>query len=263
MATIQERNNSFRILFVHQGKRISFTIGRVSRTQAEAHAEKVDELLGLLADGPLSLPPGVDIATFMLHKGKPPAPAKETLASGSPEQLDEPIRFDSFREKYLEARSAGSMEANSLATARMHLGHFERTCGASFDLRKLTLADLQQHITRRRKEGDPRRKSKGKQPISAATLRLEISTLRSAWNWAVVHNLVQGAFPTRGLQYPKADEQPPFMTMEEIGRRINAGGDTAAGHHFSPGPGWVQRTILDRRLVSLSFNLAQLEAQKS
>jgi integrase len=118
------------------------------------------------------------------------------------------------------------MEANSLATARMHLGHFERTLGSDFDLRTLTLADLQRHLNKRRKDGDPRRKLPRGKPISAATLRLEVSTLRAAWNWAVLNGIVQGAFPTKGLQYPKADEQPPFMTWQEIERRVRAGGDT-------------------------------------
>jgi integrase len=34
-----------------------------------------------------------------------------------------------------------------------------------------------------------------------------------------------GRFPSKGLRYPKADEKPPFMTMQEIERQIAAGGD--------------------------------------
>jgi hypothetical protein len=109
MATIQERNGSFRVLFLHAGKRWSFTAGCVSRTAAEAYAEKVDEHLALLADGTITLPEGVDVTTFMLHKGKPPVPRKT--------KPDEPVKFSAFEENYLEARAGGSMETNSLATA--------------------------------------------------------------------------------------------------------------------------------------------------
>jgi hypothetical protein len=226
MATIQERNKSFRVLFLHEGRRYAFTIGQVSETQAGAHAEKVDELLALLADGTLSLPEGVGIVTFMRHKGKPPVPAKPASVNGAAglEEPDEPVKLSAFREKYLDTRSGGSMEENSLATARLHLGHFVRTLGKDPDLRKLTLADLQGHVNKRRKEGDPRRRTPRDRPLSAATMRLEVSTLRSAWNWAVLNGLVNGAFPGKGLQYPKADEQPPYLTVEEIERRVQAGG---------------------------------------
>jgi hypothetical protein len=112
------------------------------------------------------------------------------------------------------------MEANSLATPRMHLGHFERTLGAGFDLRKLTLADLQNYVNKRRKEGNPRRKQGEARPLSAATLRLEVASLRAAWNWAVLASLVKGAFPSKGPQYPKADG---VLQVGERSQRLRPG----------------------------------------
>jgi integrase len=38
-------------------------------------------------------------------------------------------------------------------------------------------------------------------------------------------DLTSGRFPSKGLRYPKADEKPPFMTMQEIERQIAVGGD--------------------------------------
>jgi hypothetical protein len=105
MATVQERNKSFRILFCHKDRRFTFTLGRVSRCHAEAHAEKVDELLGTLA-----LPEGVDLVTFMLHKGKPPVPRPDqpaVLAAA-------PVTLAGLLEKYLQAYGNGAMGANSL-----------------------------------------------------------------------------------------------------------------------------------------------------
>ena len=67
----------------------------------------------------------------------------------------------------------------------------------------------------------PRRPS----PTSPATIRLEISTLRAAWNWAARNGLVDGPFPSRGLEYPKEDERPPFMTFDEVERRLRSGGN--------------------------------------
>ncbi len=68
----------------------------------------------------------------------------------------------------------------------------------------------------------------GGKRLSAATIKKEIVTLRTAWNWAEKMTLVAGRFPYHGLRYPKSDEKPPFQTIEEIKRRIAAGGLTAA-----------------------------------
>lgn len=77
--------------------------------------------------------------------------------------------------------------------------------------------DVQRHVDAQRKK-----KYRGK-PLSPVTLRKEVASFRAAWNWAAVAALVTGPFPSKGLVYPKTDEKPPFMTMEEIRRRITAG----------------------------------------
>src|SRR5262249_52145271 len=199
----------------------AYSLDTGDRQTAEGLCGGVEKTLMLISQGALAVPEGADVVTFVKHGGKPP----ELEAAEKEKPKDEPVNFSAFRERYLEARSGGSMEPNSLATARMHLGHFERTLGADFDLRKLSLADLQSHLNKRRKEGDPRRKTPREKPISAATLRLEVSTLRSAWNWAALSGLVSGPFPAKGLQYPRADERPPFMTWDEFERRVKGGGD--------------------------------------
>jgi hypothetical protein len=190
MAGLQERHGSFRAIFRYEGKQRSVTLGKVPRDETEAQAGAIDLLLLRIKQKLVAVPPGVTIEEFLLSDGRAQPPA----ASG--EKTDGPVKFSAFKKGYLEARSCGSMEANSLATARMHLGPFERTLGANFDLRKLSLEDLQRHINRRRKDGDPRRKAPRKKPLSAATVRLEVSSLRSAWNWAVANKLVQGPFPS-------------------------------------------------------------------
>ena len=72
MATLQERNGSFRILFLHHGKRHTFTLGRVPQEIAEAKVSKVDEILALLRGGYITVPPAVDIVAFMELDGKVP-----------------------------------------------------------------------------------------------------------------------------------------------------------------------------------------------
>jgi integrase len=63
--------------------------------------------------------------------------------------------------------------------------------------------------------------------LSAATIRKELVTLRTVWNWAETMAMVEGRFRQKGLRYPKSDEKPPFRTIDEIKRRIAAGRLTA------------------------------------
>jgi integrase len=42
-------------------------------------------------------------------------------------------------------------------------------------------------------------------------------------DWAA-KGLVKGAFPSKGLVYPKSDEKPPFMTWQELQRKAAAPG---------------------------------------
>jgi integrase len=207
MAALQERNGSFRVIFRFQGKQRSFTLGEVSRQEAEGKAGQVDLLLLRLKQNLIELPPGISIEEFLFHDGKVRKPEE-----ARPLQV---ITFATFKDKYLETHGSGAMEQNSLATVTMHLKHFQVTLGPAFPLQQLQMADLQRHINRRLKK-----LYRGK-PLSPATLKKEMSSLRAAWNWAANMSLVTGTFPAHGLVYPKHDEKMPYMTRHEIERRLS------------------------------------------
>src|SRR5262249_15517860 len=84
------------------------------------------------------------------------------------------------------------------------------------------LDDLQKHVNARSKK-----KYRGR-PLSPVTLKKETASFRAVWNWGVQAGKLRGPFPSRGLKFPKADEKPPFMTWQEVERRIGAGGLTDA-----------------------------------
>src|SRR5205085_314506 len=113
--------------------------------------------------------------------------------------------------QYLRTHANGTLEASSLGTARSHLNQFTKTLGERCRVRSLTLLNLQEHVERRRKKG-----------VSPVTLRKEVAALRACWNWAAVGKLIDGAFPGRGLRFPKEDEKEPFRTFAELEAR---GGD--------------------------------------
>jgi integrase len=68
-------------------------------------------------------------------------------------------------------------------------------------------------------------KDKPKRHPSPATLKKEIVSLRTAWNWARRQLGVVEEFPGGKLDYAKIEEGLPFLTWDEAERRIAAGDD--------------------------------------
>lgn len=213
MAGLQERSGSYRINFRFHGKHHFVTLGKVSAEEATTKAAQTDYLLLRLKQRLIELPPGVGIVEFIQHDGKPPL-----SAPAIPER--QALTLAAFRDRYLETHRP-SLEQRTLDGIQLHFKHLCAALGDAFPIRELKLADLQGFVDRR-----ARKKGIGGKPLSPATIRKEIVTLRTAWNWAAKMGLVAGRFPYDGLRYPKGDEKPPFQTMEEIERHIASGGLT-------------------------------------
>jgi integrase len=210
MAGIQYRNGSYRVHFRYQGKQHAFTLGEVSKDEAETKSAQVDYLLMRIKQRLATIPPGMGIVEYLQFDGKQSevAPAK--------------IRLAQFRDRYIATHRA-SLESNTLATAEMHFRHLGGFFGESFPIPELSLGDLQRYVDHRTKaDGINGRK------LSAVTIRKEIVTLRTAWNWGVRMKLVTGPYPYAGLRYPKTTQKPPFQTLAEVERQIKAGGLTDA-----------------------------------
>lgn len=211
MATLQQRNGSYRILFVYHGKRETFTLGKVSQEEAEAKAAQVDDLLLRLKQRLASIPPGVSVVDYITFDGKPALtdrPVKVTLAT--------------LRDRYL-ATHESFLEATTLGGIRLHFRHLVKHFGQAFPIADLSLSNLQQFVDRRAKA-----KGMNGRKLAPATIKKEVVTLRTAWNWGTKMKLVSGRFPYDGLRYRKSREKPPFMTRHEIERLITAGGLTKA-----------------------------------
>ena len=134
----------------------------------------------------------------------------------SPRESHPPaITFAQFRDGYLKTVGNGSVEKNTLYTSKIHLAHLAETLGERFPIESLAHADLQRHVTRRC----------ASKTIAAITIKKELDTLRSAWNWAKRMGYTKDEFPGAGLVYPKDEEKLPFMTWTEIERRMAAGGE--------------------------------------
>src|SRR5262245_48602171 len=143
MAGIRKKGDAYYCTFRFQGRRYYFTVGNVSEAQALAKGAEVDETLGLLERGRLTVPEGVTLEDFVAAGGKVPK------VSARPETVTARQLFDS----YLVTHSNGTIEESSLGTARTHLNQFAQTIGERFRMQALTLLHLQGHVDRRRKKG--------------------------------------------------------------------------------------------------------------
>ena len=215
MAWLEQHPTSghFKICFRWDGRKHKKTVKTENRKVAGAVLSRFNENLGLLERGRLELPDGADIGTFLLSDGKlggqpvaPKTPEFQTLSE--------------LRDAYLAVHSNGSLEKNSLATLAMHLRHFIATFGKSCPVSAISAADLQRHINRR-----AGKRYRGR-PLSAVTLRKEMTNFRACWNWGRQAGRLTVEFPGGGLKYPKMDEKPPFQTRAEIERKIARGGLT-------------------------------------
>lgn len=183
MASLQKKGDAWYCQFTYLGRRHTFTVGKVAEREARRWKANAENLLLLVRHGRLEVPRGIAITDFILHDGKPPVdPAIAVRNDTTLRQL---------REGYLNTVSNGAIEANTLTTAKIHLAHVEESFGKNFLLAGLTLGKLQEHITRRSKE------------VAAVTIKKELDTFRSVWNWGLRMKWVDQPFPSSGLIIPR------------------------------------------------------------
>jgi len=206
MASVQERNGSFRLIFRHHGKQYFLKIGKVTEDEAKAKAAQAEYLLLRLSQRLIDIPPGMDVAEFIQFDGKVPVNDVEEV-----EPVAKNTTLATLRDQYLKTH-ARAHEKTTQKTAGTHFKHLVGTLGDKFPLTDLATTDLQRHIDRRADLG-----------IAPVTIKKEIEGGRAAWNWGRTAGLVGKDWPGKGLVYPKADEPPPFQTFEEIERQIRRG----------------------------------------
>ena len=209
MAALQNRDGSFRVFFEYQRKQRVFTIGRVAEAEARLKADQVDYLLMRLGQGLIELPPSIGIVEFVRQDGK------VVLTKGGTVIPVPKLILGSLRDRYLETHGNGTLEERTLDGIKLHFKHLATALGEAFPIGDLALSNLQAYVDRRAKAKNVRGK------LSPATIKKEIFTLRTTWNWGRKMDLVAGRFPNGGLRYPKKDAKPPFQTWAEIERQIS------------------------------------------
>jgi integrase len=210
MSHLEQRGTGqYHLVFRFGGRRFKKALKTTQMGVAEAALLRLDENLRLVATGRLIIPEDADISTFLLSDGK----------LNEKPSLPAPLTLGEFFKEYLEQLPEGTLEANSLYTAKIHIAHFERILGKRFSIRGMGLDDLQMYVRERGKE-----KGRRKASVSPTTIRKELATFSAVWNWGRITGRVEGPFPNKGLRFAKTNEKPPFQTREEIDRQIARGG---------------------------------------
>lgn len=202
-------SGQYHVVFRLGDQKFKKSLRTTSQETALAQRLRLDENIRLMMAGRLTPPEGADIATFLLSDGK---------LNGRP-VAQRRLTLDALFTEYLASLPEGTMESNSLYTAKIHMEHFKRILGKSFSIRELKLSDLQEYVQARGKQTGRR-----KRRISATTIRKELSTFSAVWSWAKAAGRVDSPFPNKGLRFAKITEKPPFQTREEIERQVLQGG---------------------------------------
>ena len=213
MATLERRSGKFRVIFYFASRRFTRALKTKSEREAIASVARLEDNLRRAELGLISVPETADVATFLLSDGRSDArPMLPTIRT-----------LHEFVENYFASIPTGTNEQSTTNGMKIHVGHLEQVLGKSFPIHSLEAAHLQSFIEKRSKAMGIRGRT-----LSAATIKKEIITLRTIWNWSLHMGFAKRPFPNRGLRFPKLVEKPHFQTYAEVERRIARGGLSVA-----------------------------------
>ncbi len=242
MATLEQRGKRFRVTFHYLGERHRFSLKTQNSGEAESCRARVEENLRLLERGRLEMPPDAEMGTFLLSDGR----------LNKPPELAKSLTVRQLSKEYQDAIRIGALEENTRYTISIHFVHLIETFGDDFRLVELSGAALQKHVNRR-SECDGRHKRK----LSGQTIRKEIATFASAFQWAISSGLVNSTFPKDGLKYPKLTAKVHFRTRAEIEAMTHRGGMSEAQTNDLWESLFLTRQEIDEVLELIRVNAVQ------
>ncbi|MBB3209054.1 integrase [Rhodopirellula rubra] len=210
MAWLQtDPSGNIHLSFRFGGKKFKRSLKTQELSKAEGRLQRLIENIRLVESGRLEVPENADIAMFLLSDGR---------LDGKP-KVARNINLSELFQTFFEQMPDDSLEVNTEKGMKIHERHLERHLGPRFRIQQLIREDLQRYVNKRAKEPGIRGRT-----LSPTTIRKELATLRSVWNWALGERLVLTPFPNKGLRYPKGEEKPRFQTWDEITAQISRGG---------------------------------------
>ncbi len=207
MAWLDKRGQTFRVVFQIGEQTFKRSLKTSDRREAAGRVALVERRIKMVQLGELIVPDDIDLPTFLVTDGQP--------KTSSPSVVKPAMTLAVAIEKYKASIPAGSLEENTLYTLGIHLRHIDRLLGSHFQLGKLQFTDLQRYVEVRAQEAGVRG-----QTVNPVTIRKELTSFSSLWSWMLRSKHATGAFPNKGLHFPKTKEKPKFQTWIEIERQI-------------------------------------------
>lgn len=209
MAWLQpDPSGNFHVSFRFGGGKFKRSLRTKSSREANARLSRLEETIRLVLSGRIEIPENADIPLFLLSDGKIEKKLKYTAD----------LTLAGLFDAYHDSLPINALEDSTLASIAIHRRHLERHFGEGFRIPQMEQDDLQGYVARRSREKGRRGK-----PLSPTTVRKELATLRSVWNWAKTAGHVTGSFPSNGVKFPKSSEKPRFQTWTEIECKIRTG----------------------------------------
>ena len=209
MPSLEQREGRYRVVFRFAGEKFSRALKTGKADDAEASFARLKDNLRRAELGHLVVPEGADIAAFLLSDGRalarPTLPKMRTLKQ--------------LLDAYMASLPSGAIEPSTRQGMDIHIAHLRRVLGDGLVVASLGTADLQCFVDARALAAGRRGRT-----LSAATIKKELVTLRTAWNWARHAGVLKTGFPLKGVKFPKTHEKPPFQTWAEIERQVKHGG---------------------------------------
>ena len=189
------KSGVYQICFRLGDKRFSRSLRTENEREAKSAKSIIEENIRLIERGRLEIPRGADIVSFLLSNGK---------VSGA--ITINTLKLHELFTKYFSALPCGSLEESTIYTMGIHRKSLEGFIGRRL-VESIDHLTLQEYVKSR--------------PVLAITIKKELATLKTVWNFGLASGLMSVSFPTTKLMFPKGDQKPPFMEYGEIWRRTN------------------------------------------
>lgn len=201
----QKSSGTFHVVFRISKEKYRKSLKTKLLKEALSRKLRIEENIQLVELGRLTITPDADLVSFLLSDGK----------INKPVSAQKRISLGKLHETFVKNLPADAMEENTLRTAANHMRHVVRILGGRKQVKTITTTDLQTFVNTRSKEPGMNGRT-----VSSQTIKKELATLRTIWNWSRLHGYTNDSLPLRGVKFPKYEERQPFRTREEIERLI-------------------------------------------
>ncbi len=158
MATLERRQNRFRIVLRLNGKKFSRSIKTADEVEAQDALARINDGLRRIELGILTPPDGADVVTFLFSDGK----------IENPQQAPKVRSLQQLVDTFFASIIGGAIENATLSCMKTHLSHLKRILGNRFLFAEIQQKDLRHYAEQRLKE-----KGRRGGKVSPVTIRKE------------------------------------------------------------------------------------------